>query len=297
MTPHATSSTPDSRTTYVTALRLDGGRWRPIIAITSGMTIFLLLVFVASTPVAIAIDTTLGIAPYDPDAPTITVGLWAGGNLLLAALIPISALLQWGIFGVRPGRLSSVSGRFRWRWLAEVAVIFVPLWLVVTAVLQSIAPAQGAPVSGTALLLILMCLTAVPLQSAGEEWLFRGLLFRAVGALFACRRVAVVVAVITTSLAFAVVHAPGSAWALGYYLVMGVCFAALTHTTGGLEASSLAHATGNTLLTLPIVLTGGLNDLATLDGPVYLVPAAAMMLATVVIGWRARRRGLTPRTV
>ncbi|PPG27213.1 CPBP family intramembrane glutamic endopeptidase [Pseudoclavibacter sp. RFBB5] len=280
---------------YAQALKGSGCRWRGVAAIITGLGIFAFLVFVASAPVAIALDMLLGQAPFDPDDPSITIGLWAGGNLLIAAMIPVAGLLQWAFYGVRPGALSSLLGRFRWGWCAKMAAFFLPFWLLVSVVVNFAAPA-GAPVlSGANLMLVGIALVTIPLQSAGEEYLFRGLFFRAVGSFFARRWVAIVSALVLTSVGFAVFHAPSSGWALGYYVVVGVCFAVLTQLTGGLEASSLAHATGNTMLTLPIVLSGNLDNLTVVSGPLLMVPMIAMVLATVVLGWWGRRREMTGR--
>lgn len=64
----------------------------------------------------------------------------------------------------------------------------------------------------------------------------------------------------------------------------------MTHLTGGLEASVLAHSTANTMLTLTLILAGGTWSTTTMTGPVLLLPLAAMLLVTGLIGWRERRR-------
>lgn len=42
-------------------------------------------------------------------------------NLSLAAQAPIAMVAQWLLFGVRPRWMSSLEGRFRWRWLGRLA--------------------------------------------------------------------------------------------------------------------------------------------------------------------------------
>ncbi len=247
-------------------------------------------------PVATFADTALGQEPFDAANPRITLGLWVGGNLLIASMIPVAGLLQWVTFGVRPGRLSSVVGRFRWRWLAEVALIFVPLWLIFSGISLSLSPVGSPVFSPSSFVLAAVALVTIPLQAAGEEYLFRGLLMRAVGALFSRQGVAVIVAIAVTSVGFTVFHAPSTGWALTYYLFVAVCFSLLTHLTGGLEASVLAHATGNVTLTLPILFSGELDELTATSGPLLLLPMVAMGAATVLIWWRAKRRGYTPHS-
>lgn len=49
------------------------------------------------------------------------------------------------------------------------------------------------------------------------------------------------------------------------------------------------HATTNTMLTIPIILGGQFDEFPSPSGPVLLLPMTAMIIVTLLIGWRARR--------
>ncbi|SDE26477.1 CAAX protease self-immunity [Auraticoccus monumenti] len=246
----------------------------------------LLLLVATAVPVGIAVDRVIGVTPFDPANPSLTTGVWAVGNLFIALLVPVSTVLHAIIDGAAPGTLSSVAGRFRWVVLARAAVVVVPVWIVFTVLVQP-ALGTGSPRwTGLNLVLCVVAVITIPLQSAGEEYLFRGLLLRAVGALFARPVVAFVVATLTTALGFGLVHGASDPWAVAYYIVMGISFAVLAERTGGLEIPVLVHAANNTLLLVPVIMAGQLSTVSTPTGPVVLVPVVVMAVTTFVL-WRS----------
>ena len=63
-------------------------------------------------------------------------------NLSLAAAIPVALFLTRVLHGIRPGWVSSVVGRLRWRWMAVTfGLAFVAL--LATVVVGSFVPASG----------------------------------------------------------------------------------------------------------------------------------------------------------
>ncbi|MFD6099667.1 CPBP family intramembrane glutamic endopeptidase [Nocardiopsis flavescens] len=278
-------------TPYVQGLRAAGGAWRSVAAVAAAVAAFVLTVFVAMPPLGRLLDGLAGTGPFDPADPSVTPGLWLAGNLLLAALIPVSGLVQWAVFGVRPGRLSSVAGGFRWGWFARLALVVVPVWLVFLTGWYALNPA-GTPVftAGT-LALVALALVTVPLQSAGEEYLFRGLVQRSVGARWAGTTAAFAVSTAFSAVLFAAVHGSADPWALGYYLASGVGMSLMTRFSGGLEAAVLVHGVHNTLLLVPVLLAGALGSLAVTTGPVMAVPAALMLVFPFAVRALARRYG------
>jgi membrane protease YdiL (CAAX protease family) len=170
-------------------------------------------------------------------------------NVVLASAIPITFLLVRVLHGLRPGWLSSVGPRIRWRYFAVCLALSVAA-LVATVVVAAVLPQQGsAEITGelndfTArtrdFLLVVLLLT--PLQAAGEEYAFRGYLTQAFGGLFGSR----VVAVVMPALLFALAHGLGQSWPvfvdrLAFGLVAGV----LVIRTGGLEAAIAMHVLNN----------------------------------------------------
>ncbi|GHC90979.1 hypothetical protein GCM10007079_37770 [Nocardiopsis terrae] len=278
---------------YVRALRSRPQLWRTVLAVAVGLGSLLLVLFVAVVPAGIALDRLLGVDPFDPADPTVTIGFWLAGNLLLAALIPVSGLAQWAIYRERPRWLSSVAGRFRWLVMARAAVVVAPVWIAYTVVLHLLMPFGAPQFTAASTMLMIVAVVVVPLQSAGEEYLFRGLLFRAVGARFRRPGVGLAVATVATSLAFGAIHGSLDGWALSYYVLAGVCFALMTQRTGGLEAAVLVHAVNNTVLMVSMILADRLSDMAVVTGPVLVVPMVVMGLATVGL-WKLTPSLLKP---
>ncbi|MFJ2173764.1 lysostaphin resistance A-like protein [Streptomyces sp. NPDC087851] len=283
---------PDLGTpSYVQGLRGHPEAWRSVVAVVAGLTAFAAVVFGAAIPLGIALDRLLGVTPFDPLHPSFTIGFWVGGNLLLAMMIPICMLVQRVVHGVPYGSLSSVAGHFRWRLLLRIAVVVLPVWAVVTVVLQLFRPAGDSVFTRQHIILVAVAVITVPLQSAGEEFLFRGLLFRAIGAPFRRPLVSLGVAGVATSVAFALFHGADNGWTLAYYLVSGVAFGLMTQFSGGLEASSLVHAANNTFLLIPTILAGQLSSLSAVTGPILLLPMIVMAAMTVIVRRRAGHHG------
>lgn len=162
-----------------------------------------------------------------------------------------------------PGTLSSVAGRIRWRWLlrctrimlALVGAALVALIIVGLIVGDSGEAAQDATQSaGTAPLshLLLVIVLLVPLQAAGEEYLFRGTLLQALGTFARSPWVGIVF----TALAFSAIHLTTATASIDLFI--GACIAAwLTIRTGGLEAAIVEHAIFNVLVFIIDAATTG----------------------------------------
>lgn len=284
MTTH--SSAPASALSgYVRALGSRPQAWRTIVAVVAGILVMLVVLGGLAIPAGIAVDTLIGVTPFDPAKPAFTIGFWVAGNLLIAMLIPVSMLVQKLVYGAAPGSLSSVAGRFRWSVLARASMVVLPVWGVYALVIQA-ALGTGASVWST--LHVVLCLVAVvtiPWQSAGEEYLFRGLIFRAIGARVARPLVAFLVATAITAVQFGLIHGATDPWGVAYYVAIGVCFAVLAERTGGLEVPILIHAANNTLLLVPVILAGELASVSAPSGPILLVPVLLMAALTLVL-WK-----------
>lgn len=271
---------------YVQSLRRRPQPWRTVVAAAGGILAMLLLV-AAAVPIGVAVDELIGITPFDPTRPSFTIGLWAAGNLLLALLIPVSMGLNKLVYAAGSGAntLSSTAGRFRWLVLVRAAAIVVPLWIVYALVMQPLLGTGAPRWTALNLALCVVAVVTIPLQSAGEEFLFRGLVFRAIGARFARPVVAFVVATSITAVEFGFIHGASDLWGTAYYVAMGVSFAVLAERTGGLEIPVLLHATNNTVLLVPVVVAGQLSTVSTPSGPILLVPIFLAATVTLLL-WR-----------
>jgi membrane protease YdiL (CAAX protease family) len=190
-------------------------------------------------------DSISALADSDNPTPTSLAYI----DLVLATLIPVAILLTWLLHRVKPKWLLSVAGRFRWRWLVAcigAAVVALVATVVVGAALpQQCDNAAGqAHLTRTAVAFLVVILVLTPLQASGEEFMFRGYLTQAVGALSRT----VWMPVLLTGLVFGIFHGLGqplpvfiSRFAFG--LVAGY----LAIRTGGLEAGIAMHTLNNWL--------------------------------------------------
>src|SRR3954453_22533702 len=275
----------------------DGRWWRPLL----GLVLFGVVFSVADVIVVlVALLTTVGpdLAMQNlTDPVTLLVT-----NLTLIVAIP-TVWLAWAVaHGMRIGWSSSVLARLRWR-------LFVPFTLRALAPLGvglaltigiSVALDPGGvtgPVRGFGWLLLVVFLTT-PLQSAAEEYLFRGYLSQAIGGWIRSPRVGAVVAAVVTATLFSLAHVPPDFLTFFDRFAFGLAASAVVWLTGGLEAAIVLHAVNNVLVFL---LAGGLGEGVTPDsvpaGTGVLVVAVDLlaMAAYVALVARARER-LRPET-
>ncbi|MBX0299152.1 CPBP family intramembrane metalloprotease [Cryobacterium sp. 1639] len=205
--------------------------------------------------------------------------------VVLLSLIPLlpALLLATRIVGAqRVGLLSSVAGRLRWRWMLRCASVAAAVYLVGYLVIFAVSALGGesvAPDLGRPELPVLLILTVllVPLQSAAEEYVFRGYLMQTIGGWL-------------RHPAFAILL-PIPLFVIGHdYELIGMIdvavFAAaagwLTWRTGGLEAAIALHVVNN-LSIFGLSAIGLVDPNGTDLGPVDLVFSLLMTLTFVVV--------------
>lgn len=267
--------------------------WRPLLT----LVLFLVLLVVAAIPLTVPFY----LAGALPDSETfdLTPGITLWINLLLATSIPVG-LLATRLGHWRPaGRLLSVTGRVRWGWLGLSLVLVLPLWIAYLALSWVVEGQQitARPAAWGALLVVTLLTT--PLQAAGEEIAFRGVLVQAVGAWFANRWVALAVSTACSFALFAAAHGSMDPWIwldLGSLALAG-CW--LTWRTGGLEASTAIHVVNNLTIIGSGLLLGGLEDsyvsTDTTGSPLAAAMSLAVMaIATWILTYAAQRRGIAP---
>lgn len=227
----------------------------------------------------------------------------AAGALSLAALIPYCMLLQRLLYGVPSRSLHSVAGRFRYGVFGRALLAFGPVLLLVIASGFLLAPAEQAPWSTfdlVAYFVIGMLLT--PLAAAGEEYGFRGFMFRVVGGWTRGARLGAVIGIVVPTVLFSLFHGSLDPYILTSYLVLFGSLAVVTWRTGGLETAVVLHVVYNVTAlvlgtTLHVDLGGALDSRGETAGSVAnLIPSATLILITAVIWWITRKTGpaLTP---
>lgn len=274
--------------------------WKPFVAVLLGAVGFFVISFVV-TLAAMFYD----IASAGGDVESVIEGLLEGeisqvvfiaNSVALGLMVGLSFLLQ-RIVGQRPGFLSSVVGRVRWRWLLTcfgISFVAVALLTVIDLALVGWDTLELAPRPGWLLLLVAI-LVVTPFQAAGEEYLVRGVLFRAVGSIIPNRTVGLLLGAVASSLVFVLLHSAADPWLNLVYFCMGMLFCHLTWRTGGLEAAVAMHTANNILglAFVPFQEWGGIFDRsAGVAGPEVLIQLGLLVVAGAVIEVLARRRGL-----
>ncbi|MEJ8278180.1 CPBP family intramembrane glutamic endopeptidase [Pseudonocardia spirodelae] len=221
----------------------------------------------------------------------------AAGALALAALIPYCMLVQRVVYGVRAASLHSVAGRFRFGVLGRALLVFGPPLLVVVALgsLGPVEPVGWATADLVWFFVIGMLLT--PLAAAGEEYGFRGLLFRVLGSWAPGARSGAVLGIVVTTVLFSLVHGTLDPFLFTSYLVLFSSMAVVTWRTGGLEVAVVLHGVYNVsalvLATALHVDVGGAlaSRSAAVGSWTNLVPGAALVLITAAVWWTTRGTG------
>ncbi len=302
--PPRPSSLPTTPAPYHQLLRGPRRRWwRPLIALALALPGVFLFAALAVVPFVVAAviwhpDDIEDFISRQLDVATMGPAGFIYLNATLIGLIPAAVLSIWIAHGVRPGYVSSVAGRIRWKWLLRCVLTLLPLWAIYIGV--GVLVERGGsprPESWPALLVIVLVLT--PLQAAGEEYFFRGWIMQNVGSFFARPIVGVVVSVTVSSAAFALAHGSFDPWVVGSL----VCFAAAagiaTWRTGGLEAAIVLHAVNNILTFGVVLLFGGWQEAFVSEQskgtPAVLVAAlVGHGAALALVLWQARRAGVQP---
>lgn len=220
--------------------------------------------------------------------------------LLLASIAVLLPLVQLSMLcvGLRPvGMRHSVTFRLRWRWMLVCAIPALVVTLVsvgVSFVPLAFGEPLPAPVpveSGTLVLLLAMIVVLAPLQSAAEEYIFRGLAMQVIGSWVR----PVWVAIVVSTVIFTIGHTQYELWGMLSVAVMGAGFAIVTWRTGGLEASIALHVVNN-VLSLGLLASGALGTTQmSSEGSGPLAPLLQAVFTAGYLLWierLAKRRGI-----
>ncbi|OLT30453.1 hypothetical protein BJF79_38875 [Actinomadura sp. CNU-125] len=292
--------------------------WRPLVG-----TVSIIVVGLGVGGVLGVIGLIIQMAVSDGDSPLLDdpSGTSIFGNdtadiayalLSLAVFLPLVGLAAWGIQRRRPGTLSSVVGRLRWRWMLacagmSVAFCAVSYGLSLAASLSvenepAGSTTEGAWVGwGDFLLPALVIVALVPFQSAAEEYFFRGWLMQAIGACTLekarnglTRALSVVFrtpwpGIVLGAALFTSGHGY-TGWGMLDIFIFGAIAGWLTVRTGGLECTIALHVFNNLMAFLLPAAFGQLSlEQGGIPWQYVLADVASMAVYAVGIVLLARR--------
>ena len=188
--------------------------------------------------------------------------LWSGFAALVAMVPAVAVVAR--VVQHRPfGSVTGVAGAVRWRWLGKcglvAAAVFVPAFAVEAAYEHATgAPGSGGQFPGWAVYgrIALLGVLVVPLQSAAEEYVFRGFLYQTLTAWFRVPWIAMAV----SSVLFLLGHGYTDPLVWVQLLLMAGCACWLASRTGGLEGGIAMH-TANNVIGLLLEATSGVPDM------------------------------------
>ena len=265
---------------------IKGAWWRLVVAIV-GSVVGLVAAAVAAVFVVTVAARAVGYGDFtfDPND-GINAAEMLATNLGLILLIPVAALLARTLYGIKPRRLSSVRRGLRWTWLGACVAMAASVWVLLFALVLAGVLAEGsARLVSAVVAFLLVVLFTTPLQAAGEEYIFRGLLMQAFGA----TRLPTWCCCVATGALFATAHLQFQPALFADRLLLGVVFAWLVVRTGGLEASIAIHAIKNVAVLVPAGLLGDVEE-AIDPGAVTWVPFVVdVVLLAIVVPWIAHQ--------
>jgi membrane protease YdiL (CAAX protease family) len=257
----------------------DWAWWRPVLGL-----LLLSVVYAVAAMVVVVVSLLTGVDPdlallnlVDPVVLLIT-------NLSLIVAIP-SVWLAWAVaHGMRPGWSSSVLTRLRWRLMPRLvllALLTLGLGIGLSVLLGAgLGDRITGPIPDLGWLLLVVLLTT-PLQSAAEEYLFRGYLSQAIAGWIRAPRAGAVVAAVVTAALFSMAHAPPDFMIFLDRFAFGLAASAVVWLTGGLEAAIVLHAVNNVIV---FILAGSLGEGVVTETAASAIDAFFVLLSVLVMG-------------
>jgi hypothetical protein len=278
----------------------DWAWWRPLLGL------LLLSVGYVALAVATAVAGVFGLLASGVDAgalPDVALDEFTDPWMLLflnvSLIVAIPCVwLVWAVaHGMGRGWSSSVLARLRWRLLAPytlmaLATLGVGIGLSVLVSFTVGGEEVAGPLPSFGWLMLVVLLTT-PLQSAAEEYIFRGYLSQAIAGWIRAPQAGALLAALLSAALFAAAHGSQDPLTFLDRFAFGLAASAVVWLTGGLEAAIVLHAVNNVLV---FTLAGALGEgVATEAVPAgiglgFAALSLASMGAYVTVVARSRRR-------
>lgn len=278
------------------------GWWTPLVVGALGVAFYLLLMVVTILGLVIASAFQPGILDRlisfsDPSAFDVSDPFFLTIMLgTIAIMLPCYVLASRIVNGPRVGLVSSAAGRLRWGWMLRTGVAALALSAVLTGI-SMLLPQDGGeavsvpPPAMWMVVSLVLILVLVPLQSAAEEYVFRGFLMQAIGRWLRHPAWAILLPVPL----FVLGHMYDLLGQIGVGL-FAVAAGWLTWRTGGLEAAIALHVVNN-LTAFLVGLVTGTNPTATTTGWMSLVWSFLLIGGYAALVELMLRRRILPRTL
>lgn len=289
-------ATPQRPASYYQFLRTPRWKWwRPLIALlVMGAGAFAAQLLVVIPLMAYEVMTKgptadLGLSKMTPAMLLVT-------NLGLAACIPVGLLAEKAGYGSAGRWLHSVQRRFRWKWFGLSLGIFGALCLVQYGIEFAVSPEAPKPEPQWLAYLLIVLLTT-PLQCAGEEYLARGVIGRAVASWIGHEYAALIVGALFSSAVFMALHASTDIWLNLSYFSWAMVLSVACWLFGGLETAVAAHIVNNLLAFGVSITFGGMDTVMERESgagsPMMLLMTVIAALAVAILWKLFGRSGLS----
>lgn len=255
--------------------------WKPLVLVLVVPLVLVVLQVLAYQLVGIVEGSD------DPLSPELTPLKSLAVNLATAATALVAVLLLVWMTRVPWRALFSHRRAFDRRRLAHYAIGAALLVGAGAAVLGVVAPESTGwttfAVSGTTITLLVITLLTTPLQSAGEELIYRSVVLPAAASWVRPVRPALAVGLGVSALSFTAVHGSTDPWLAGYFTVVAVSTGLTAILSGGMEAPIAFHVVNNVLFgVIGNVLSGG--GTTTIDRATDTGDASLLILVAVNVG-------------
>ncbi|MBA3798902.1 MAG: CPBP family intramembrane metalloprotease [Geodermatophilaceae bacterium] len=264
--------------------------WRPVLgllALVGSYLVAAVIVTFAFLAAGLQVDLTQLDDLTDP-------AVLALANASLIVAIP-AVWLAWVVHTERFGWSASVRGRIRWRLLWRYGLVALAVLgggiLISVVVGGGIGPTTGFDGREFGLLLVVVVLST-PLQSAAEEYFFRGYASQAISAWIPSRTTGAILAAVITATLFSLAHAPGDWFTFLDRFAFGLAASGVVWLTGGLEAAIALHAANNVVIFLVVGALGGAtsSDIQTGSGTAALIVGLDVLVMGLYVWLVAKTR-------
>jgi uncharacterized protein len=290
--PAARPSPVDTSRPFGAHLRMSW--WKPLVLVLALPLVLVVLQVLAFQLVGVIEGSD------DPLSPVLTPLKLLAVNLATAATGLIAVLLLVRMARVPWRALFSVRRAFDGRRLLHYSLAAALLVAAGIGTLAVVAPGStgwvGFAITGTTVALLAVTLLTTPLQSAGEELMYRSVLLPAAASWVRAVRPALAVGLVVSALGFTVVHASTDPWLAGYFMVFSLSTGLMAIVSGGMEAPIAFHVVNNVLAGIVnnVLSGGGVGSIDratdTGDASLLILVAVNIALVAVVVAYERRRR-------